>query len=362
MGPEAINAIRHGLEGTNEPQWMWLVVGLASALICVLLVHVLVLQLRRNRRLVRQWQGFVNSVSDLGLTDAEMALLKDLARKEAPYTPTDVVRRIEAFERAVDSYLKPLCSARGARKGAQSVAERIRAVRRKLGFQGGPGVIYYSTRELRPGQEVRLTFPEDPHRPGVRGRASQVREDFLTLSELDPADGALRGSSVQVLFFSHGRAYGFASVVVELDVAGGSCLLLHSADVSRAGVRESHRVDVNQPVVFRSEEEKPDVQREGILRDLSAGGLALEGAPYYHAGHILVLRISPSRWLGGRTGAAGELQDRELRGIVLSARQVEEGTCLYHVEFRALQDDDASYLFRLVNMLEFQARRAGSTE
>lgn len=362
MGPDAIEAIRGGLQGPSGMQWAWLIVCIASLLICVLVVHLLVLHVRRHHRLVQQQREFARKMSALGLSRAERTLLEAFAKRETPHRLLDVVDRIEVFERAVHRYLGLLRSSGRGSGAMQAAGSRIQALRQKLRFQEVPGVVYYSTRELQPRQSVRLTPLGDDRRQGVWAKVSATREDFLELVELEPVDEALRGRRVKAAFFSHGRAYSFDSSVVEMDAAGAWCLLDHSTDVRTAGMREFHRVTVNSPIVIRGAEESADVRREGTLRDLSAGGLAVMAPCYYESGQDLILHISPSQYVGEPGNGGPALEDRQLHGVVVSTHQVEQGRCLYHIEFRGVQADDGRYLFRLVNALELSGRRTEPEE
>ncbi len=368
MPERTLRSIQQALNRSNEAQVTQFLLGIALLALTLVLVALLVRKIRGHRRLLAEWKELAARGLRLGLTREERTLLRELAKREAPWTPLDVVQNIEVFERAVHGYLEGSAGPSGPRtSSAAPGAGCVRSVRVKLGFERPPGLRYFSTRELEPGQEVRLKL--QPGGPSAEQalRATGRREDYLELTGLAPVGEALRGRRVDGLFFRGSHAYGFQSEVVGIDLATATCLLRHTIKVTSGGLREFQRVALGKPAVFRAEWEGPDVRREGTVRDVSGGGLSLQCPCYYETGERLVLAITPGLWLRGGEGDGPapeneQMADRQMAGVIVDTEKTGDGRCIHHVEFRDATDEDRQYVMRLVRRIELSAAREAATE
>jgi len=354
MGPKALEGIQDALSGTDGAPWAVIFMGLALLGILVLFVHLTVVQVRRHGRLKVGWEELARTAARYKLAHDETLLIRDLARREAPMNPVDVVRRPEIFERAVHRHLKRLGSSSPGSQEGQRACALISSLRGKLALRHSGGETYYSTRTLPEGQELFLTIEGD-RTSALKARTGVAREDLLELVDVQPAGARLRGRSVNATFYPRKGAFSFSTDVVRVDPAGGTCLLNHSVDVRRASRRSYHRVQVGQPVTFRAAWEGDAVTREGTLCDLSAGGASVEAPCYYEANESLVFDVRPGVYLPDADEGEGA---RPIRGTVVMTQQRGGDVCLYHVEFRQISADDRQFLVDLVRRIERAERSA----
>jgi hypothetical protein len=328
-----------------------LILVLAGAVLLVivaLLVHVIVLHLRRHRRLREDWAELARRLTEAGLARAQAEVAMELAQRASAADPLQIIRSSAVFERAVHGYLAGLSPA-GAGPGSQRrAAEQITVLRKKLAVPRPEGRLFYSSRQVESGQQVHIA-PLDERLPvEVEGRVGRRREDALELVGVEPASPDLEGRRVEVIFFAGKGAFRFETEVLEVDPQSSSCLLAHALEVESAGERQLHRVKVDRPSSHRGAWEEADVEREAILRDLSGGGCALVCGCVYEEGEEVVVSVTPGLYL-----EAGEVPpDRELTGRVVEARQVGNEQCMYHVEFTDLAEGDRRYLLDLVRRIE----------
>jgi len=353
MPYRTLEGIRSALGAPKGAGWAYVIVAIALLAICGALVHVLIVQVRRRNRLRAVWRELGRKMSDRKLSPAERQLVCALAARQALWSPADVIEKVEAFEEAVERHLSGLTVPASRSGPVPNAAQVISGLRAKLGFETLPGAIYYSTREIAAGQPVRLRAADGGAAAEIEATVRGGREDLLELVGAPPSVTQLKGRRVRAVFYRANGAYGFESSVVDVDPAQGSCLLAHSLDVVPAGLREQHRVTIGRPVAFRASWEKPEVRREGLLCDLSAGGLALRCPCYYETGEQLLIAIAPVQYLP----PAGEHaepppEDRQIAGLILETRHTADGRCIYHVEFRDIGDEDRAYLVGLVRRIE----------
>jgi len=343
--------LQDGLQSATGLGWALLIIGFAGLVIVALVIQMLMRGIRRRRRLVENWREFGARMDRWELDAPSRALLRELARRECPQTPVTLLEQIEVFERAVHRYLKPICAAGGQR--AEKAARAVAEARRKLGFVGTEGPVYYSTRELRQGQQLQLA-----PRGGSEfwGTVAEQSEASLHVKPSAPLPADVAGQTVEVVFFEGNRAYSFEARVLRLDASASECVLEHVLDVRSAGAREFHRVDVGKSIAFRAAWEDEDVERIGVLRDLSAGGLALVSQCYYEDGEDVVVSFRPADYLSHKDEAGPELEERRITGTIVETERVAGGRCLYHVNFPELDAEGRRYLFRLVHRLELAAR------
>ncbi|MCK4282850.1 MAG: PilZ domain-containing protein [Candidatus Brocadiae bacterium] len=353
-GPDALKGIQQWLGRGMGPRVALFILRAASVAVFLLLLQLLLRAVRRRRRLVASWKEFGQKLGDLGLEPRHRALVRKLASRECPNNPSHILERSEVFERAVDRYMRPFCSA-GPGEGPRRASDTVGILRAKIGLGSHSGMVYYSSRELRRGQDVEVRGAEQGQGPICLGTVGEQRADFLHLAGLSAVPDDLAGTAVEVVFYDEGRAYGFATKVVGM--GSSSCLLTHTLGVRRAEARQSHRVAVNKPVTFRAGWEAADIEREGTLRDLSLGGLALVCPCYYEEGEALVVRFRPSAYVSPERAAREDaLEDREIRGTVVQMGTVEGGRCLYRIEFSDADAEERRYLFRLVHEVELAAQ------
>ena len=350
MPLRTLKGIQDALSHSNGAQVVYFLLALAVLAAVIGLFHLLLLHMRKRRRLRAAWGEFARRLPQWKLARPERDLLCALARDEVPWTPVEMLERIEVFERAVHRHLERTPTFRPGHVG--QAAEIVRALRAKLGFERPPGTFYYSTREIEPGLRLSIAVPDASATGSLQGRATGEREDYLAVAELHPADKGLTGRKVQVTFFRGMRAFAFSSQVVDVTPENARCLLRHSLEVSSTGLREFHRVPVGKPVAIRASWEDDGVRREGLLQDLSAGGAALLCPCYYETGEEIVVHLAPGAWLGAAAEGEGPLTDRTLSARILATRLTGDGRCVYHVEFHDTAEEDVQYLTALVRRIE----------
>lgn len=363
MPERTLRGIQQALSRSSETDVtrFLLVVALVALVLC--LTALLVRQVQSRHRLVAAWKGLAEKMLQLGLTREERGLVREFAKREAPWTPMEVLQNIDVFEGAVHRYLEGVASSSRPLEPSAEAAGRVRSVRMKLGFQRPPGILCFSTRELEAGQEVRLRIPGGKTPSELSARATGRREDLLELAELRPADEGLRGRRVDAVFFRGSRAFGFQSEVVEVDASRATCLLKHSVQVTPGGLREFQRVPLDKAVTFRAKWEGPGVCRQGTARDLSGGGLSLLCPCYYETGEQLVLNITPGRWFGGEEGEHEKLpEDRQIVGSIVDTQRTGDGRCVHHVGFLDVTDEERGYLLGLVRRVELSTAKAQAAE
>jgi c-di-GMP-binding flagellar brake protein YcgR len=349
MGPRAIGGIQEALSSSDGLPWGLIFMALALLGIFVLFTYLTVVQVQRSKRLKAEWEEFARIIAGRGLSQAQKALARELARRDAPTHPADVVRRPEVFERAVHRHLKRL----GSPEDAQRAGGVVRALREKLGLRRSGAAAYYSTRMLPAGQEVFLALTDDPS-SAIKARVAEPREDLLALQDLEPASRRLRGAEVQVTFYPPKGAFSFTTDVVSVNAGNRTCLLEHSAEVGTATRRRYLRVQMDAPIAFRAAWEGDEVSRSGRLQDLSAGGLSVEAPCYYEANETLVFDVDVARYL---RKDAEDLGARPISGTVLRTPRSGDDRCVYHVEFRQVSEDDRRFLMELVRRVERASRR-----
>jgi len=352
-GPSALRGIHESFRQGPTGREVWFGLVCASLLLVLLLIHVLVLHLRRRRRAIRDWIEFREKIGEWKLNRVEAELLTDMARRTSLLHPTEVALKTASFEKAVDRTLRPLCAANRDPEQAREVGEVIHSIRRKLGFGARRGGVYLSTRQIPSGQSLHLKCPAAHGQADVWGKVDRPREDFLSVADLQPVDVVKAGMELRVILFEDSRSHSFSTRVAAADSSKASCLLVHSLAIGSAGTREYHRVQLDSPVTFRAIWEEDSVAREGTLLNLSAGGLALVAPCYYEADEHVYVSINPGSIARGK---AGGLREREIAGLVVAANRLDDGHCRYHVDFRDIAAPDREYLMRLVHLLEIQEK------
>jgi hypothetical protein len=122
-------------------------------------------------------------------------------------------------------------------------------------------------------------------------------------------------------------------------------------------------VPLDKSVTFRAKWEGSAVRREGIVRDLSGGGLSLLCPCYYETGEQLLLNITPAQWFGGEEENDEKLpEDRQIVGSIVDTQQTGDGRCVHHVEFLDVTDDERQYLVGLVRRIELSTARQQAPE
>ncbi|MHC4788342.1 MAG: PilZ domain-containing protein [Planctomycetota bacterium] len=349
---ESLDSIRNALGGPSGGPWVFLVIGLALLGILLLLLQVLVSKVRQYRRVQGAWGTLAERMGRWRLNRQEAEVLRELARRESPWNPLAVVERLEIFERAVHRYLNRLRSSGSDPDSVQHAADYVHSLRQKLNLAHPGGTAYYSTRELADGQQVHLTPLGRGEVEAIPATVRAGREDYLALSGLGQPAGGLKGRTVEAVFFRGKNAFSFESEVVAVGGEGTSCLLTHTLDIRSAGLREFHRVPARGPVTFRAAWEEPDVAREGTLRDLSAGGLAVLCPCYYETGEKLMLHLRPGACLGQERSEELKEEELELAGTIVDTRQTPDGRCVHHVEFNGLSAEEQQSILKLVRRIE----------
>jgi len=341
----------HGMKQTLQRPVAGPYVGVAWAVLgalALLLLGGVCYAVARRRKIRRaRWETFRRKVARLDLQPQQQGTLEQLARLECDAEPMKVVENIDVFENAVEAYL----GRNGHAPGAVAVLHALRA---RLGFLTPPGVVYYSTRELEPGQRVRPVFFTGRETIAARARVGTVREDALKLVDVTPPPTeSLRGEGAEAVVETPAGTVSFKTEVLDLDRASASCITAHALAVKRAGQRRFHRVALERPVAWQVSD--GDRRRRGTLVDLSAGGasLRLPEGERLRRGDRLVLHLQPGRYLRRPAKAkAADLDDRRIGASVVQVERTRGGGRLYHVEFRDAHPEEERYLFRLVNALE----------
>lgn len=353
MPLRALEGIQRTLSKPSGALFACLIIALLALVMLVVLAQVLMARAKLVRKARQSWQAFAGRLARWGLSDEQAGLLGELARREAPGNPLDVAERAEVFEKAVHNYLKRV-DADPASPAVQRAARLVGSLRTQLKLPMPAGAPAYSTRQLPRGQQLQLNLRgSDGDVSVVRCRVAERRDDVLALAGLSPAEAAVGHRAAEAMLFAGKGAFGFETKILGVDVDAASCTATHSIDIRPAGKREYQRVDVNRPVVFRAAWEPPDVEREGIMLDLGAGGIGVMSPCFYETGEELLVYLQPSELAGGRPGP-GEagLADRTLKARIADSRRTPDGRCRYHVEFRDISQEDRQYLFRLVRRIE----------
>ncbi|MHC4591712.1 MAG: PilZ domain-containing protein [Planctomycetota bacterium] len=363
MPLKSLDGIQNALEGPQAGNWVFLALGFAVLAVLLLLIQVLVVRMRRQRRIRAAWQGLADRMARWQLDRQEGEVLRELARREAPLSPLHVVERPQVFETAVHRYLKRLGSSGSDAESVRRAALCVQSLRGKLRFGHRPGAVYYSTRQLAGGQQVDLMASGTDDPLGMSAKVKGGREDCLELTDVRPAPEGLRGRKVEVVFFHGKNGFSFETEVLASDPNRASCLLAHTLNVRSAGLRQLHRVEARGPVTFRAAWEEPDVRREGVLCDLSAGGLAMICPCYYETNEDVIVGLTPSAYLESERGRrGGEPRSRELKGTIVDTRPTEDGRCIHHVEFRDLDATDRQFLLGLVRRVEVNGKTSAAGE
>ena len=355
MPLKALEGVRRALSHPDTSRWGYFILAVGLFVLVVVIALVIVSQWRKSKRLKAAWIRLGRDMARWHLDRSQQDLVRELINREAPARPLDMVERLDVFEKAVHRYMASVGALEKNGTAARRAAARVAGLREKLDFTQARGRVYYSTREMAPGQTVHLA------RKGQAGRVSAWArvvggEDVLALEDMQPPDPALRGEALEVVFFDGKAAFSFDSTVLALDEDKATCRVAHSIDVRSAGSREFHRVELNRPVAFRAAWEGTEVRREGTLRDIGAGGLALVSPCYYEDDEEILLHFQPAVYLN-KPDAAGHshLADRQIKGVILQTRRTADGRCTHHVEFRDLSSEDREYLFRLVRRIELDS-------
>jgi hypothetical protein len=336
---------------------VFIAIGFAVLAVLLVLVQVLVVRVRRQGRVRAAWQGLAGRMARWQLDRQEGEVLRELARREAPLNPLHVVERPQVFETAVHRYLKRLGSSGSDAESVRRAALCVHSLRGKLALGRRPGAIYYSTRQLEAGQQVDLMASGADTPTEVSAKVKGGREDCLELTDVRPAPEGLRGRKVEVVFFQGKNGFSFETEVLASDPDRATCLLAHTLNVRSAGLRQFHRVEARGPVTFRAAWEEPDVCREGMLCDLSAGGLAMICPCYYETNEDVIVGLTPSAYLEReRRKRGGEPGSRQLKGTIVDTRPTEDGRCIHHVEFSDLDATDRQFLLSLVRRVEMNGK------
>ncbi len=351
--PPQLRGIQEKLQTGAGLGWALFIIAAACLVILGLLIRAFVLALRRRRRLVEEWSDFRRRLDRWGMDGGSRRLLQNMATDHTPGAPLSLIQNEETFERAVHEHLKPVC-ANGPSEQARREAEAVAELRATLGFERTEEARIQSSRQIGRGREVQLTWGGEDDSETSRAVVGEPREDFLPLVELAATETDLEGEEVHLLLFIGERGYGFETTVGEFNPADATCLLHHSVELRAAGARELHRVPVEKPAFFRAVSETPEVEREGTLIDLSAGGLGLMCPCYFEQDEEVIIDLRPADLLGEETAEEG-MEKRSLTCSVVTAQRIEEERCRYHLEFLDLDGEARQFVRRLVRALEVRA-------
>ncbi len=352
--------------------------ALLGGLIFAAVVTWLVVKWRERQR---KGQALNMRMKQLRLSEGEQDVARQLSRHvpaaRAEAAPTAVLDETGVFEEAVEGFLNSvmreggeveLGNYDGAIAGTPPEAQAVASLRMKLGHDGPQRGIYYSTRELQPGQEIYIAIGTGPKAVTVRARVGRRREDFLGLTDIQPRNALIVGHAAEIGFFSRGHNFNFATQVVHIDRANGSGHALHSQAVRTGGRRRYYRVPVRGPVKVGAPDAATDCMFDGTLCDLSAGGAGVVCPVRLDGIDKLSLDISPDRCMGemtrtapGRSTSRGTvnrygMSDMRVAAWVVGVQQHDEGF-FYHLEFRSIRPAEEQHLSRFVNMIESAAIR-----
>lgn len=218
------------------------------------------------------WARFQAAAARHGLSGADRDLLAAWAREQLPDAPFLVLVRRREFDRFARSEAQ--------RWPSSEHLERLAALRRRLGFDPGPGAAQ-STHDLRQAERVELRY-DDGARVDVVVRG--IDEAGITVEPLGRARPmALRPAAAWGTFGRDGDGtYRFRTLVHPIPGAGGKARLAHGDFLLREERRRQPRAPLSSEPFWIAVERLPDGYApddpEGVeveALDLSSGGLAL---------------------------------------------------------------------------------------
>ncbi len=286
---------------------LWALVGFVLGFVALLWVGTVVLR-RRDERHIRR--AFEKLSQERGLTDAEGAVLFQMAQAVKLENPLMAFSSVSAFENGMDRVLETVPAGDGDRRA--ELVGLFQSLRQKLRFDAlPPQWALRHSRQIPIGTRMLVGFKR-----GEQARFCScvvVENDALAMlvAPLVKADeAALRQvadeETLYIRFWMQGDTeYKFRSRLLPATDAGRETLLLdHAKDLVRLQRRDFFRLPVNIPLRFfdlpdeeAAERSPADIdidgeaspRMEGALVNLSAGGGALHASVGLASDDLLVI-------------------------------------------------------------------------
>jgi c-di-GMP-binding flagellar brake protein YcgR len=317
--------------GRNRTEWP----GAVATLVALLLVALGGVLLGRIRRRRARSARLSRLAARHGLSAADLDLARTLAAGQG-IAPEELLVRLDAFERAT---LRALAGRSPPARGEDDAADRIRRLRRRLGFDRLPAhAPLLSTRELAPGTAVAAA--------GSPGQVAQVDELALAVEHSGPAPSAAGATVTLDLVHAREARYRLRCPVLAVRSSpGGTTLLLgHDEAPERVQQRAFARVALPGELTFHPLEPLPDHPQPGPgtahLLDLSAGGALVRSDAPLPVGGLLAASFT-----------VGDVRFEAVRAVVL-ASEGDRGTYRGHLEFGPMPEAERERLVAAVERAE----------
>ncbi len=265
---------RNMFEKADPASWQVVMMGVFLVLLVAGLV---VWELFRKRRVQlakmrRQWDNFQIQAKTMGLSEADISLLKEIYQcLEALHSPDAMLRIPASYDRALDAWL----STRSG-KITPSDWERLGAIRVRLGFKGlAPEMSLSHTRQIAEAQDVRMA--SEGSQFASSGKVMVNQEDALIVG-IPSLETISVGMRVRVAFSRQGDGeYKAVLQVARIDQENGLLHLEHTDQLTRQQLRMWVRVPVMisglmKRVMDPEGTPHPVQSFEVTLLDLSGGG------------------------------------------------------------------------------------------
>jgi len=317
----------------------------------VYLIHIARAKKRRSR-LVRK------SASARGLTRQELQIILGAVNDSPKIDAMKILNSLREFQRLFGPVMHELVGKMDTDPSARRRLNQIFALRKKL-F----GDVFYhfgaltTTLQLSIGQRMTLKFDYQGRSITADTVVLDVDSNAITVSNPRHEGEYLKlvpDQPIQVLFFRDKDAeYQFNTKVLRSTEQSNQPFLLlsHDLQVERIQSRQFYRVTTRIEFKFRrfvwdsrldtrylqKTEEKPE-EFEGVIRNISAGGMLFSTAAKLKKEDILVfnLELSP------------ELTIPDLLGKVLNVSELPEDRSLVHIRFVNIKAREQDQIVRMI--------------
>jgi c-di-GMP-binding flagellar brake protein YcgR len=304
----------------------------AAALLALALAAALVAALRRARARGRR---VARLAARHDLSGADLDLARALAAEHG-VAADEILVRLDAFERAT---ARALAGRSPPARGEEDAADRIRRLRRLLGFDRLPAhAPLLTSRELAQGTAVAVE--------GTAGQVARVDELAFAVEQASPppvAAGATVG--LEVVHAREARYRLRCPVLAIRASPGGTTLVLgHDEAPERVQQRAFARVAVRGEIGYRLLEPWPahaeGARGRAAIVDLSAGGALVSTAAALPVGALLAASLT-----------VGKERFEEVRTVVLASER-EHSRFLAHLEFGPMSEPARARLVAAVERAE----------
>jgi len=232
------------------------------------------------------WEKFHEHVINLKLSNDDVAMLRNIAKKARLQDPYSIVKSPHIFENCIELFYKEERISSMSKDALTS----IRELRRSIGFLPlSREIAYTSTRQFSSGDRCAVIVPSNgpPTHKGMCLILS-VNEKTWTIDRPEGYPIAV-GTGIKIDLTRPGDAeYSFETQV--LDDSKGGLILSHTSKLKRTQQRNWVRVDVSIPVdVRKSENDHVSDMFSGKIIDMSGGGFGMNLPVKLATGTILIL-------------------------------------------------------------------------